>query len=135
MAGFNGQEGAMLLSPEAWGLPIDDGVSMETIHYILPALCSQMTPVSSELCAEFLIDEYMLSSISDNKTRAIILTYLFGEFCKNKPNPVIYLAISDTQRENDVSNIINYNIRKITVFFSTLGMSTAQIYHFCKFLL
>lgn len=84
MAGFNGQEGSLITDaafksyqashPEAnLTLP-----SAQFVRDTVSDYCDRLTPLSSELCAQYYTDIYMLDNITDDRERGIVLSYLQG---------------------------------------------------------
>ena len=85
MAGFNGQEGgiyfAKLVTPVAtrFNISVSNGVSRELLEgVLLPAYCRDITPLSAQLCVDFLTRRYDLADTADDKERAIRLTTMLG---------------------------------------------------------
>ena len=93
MVGMNGQEGILFLV--ITGVPLDNGLSIDAVKQVLNGYCTTATPFSIELCVDYLLDEYEFSSISDDKSRAITLTYALGElsFRQRKVGPSCVVSL------------------------------------------
>lgn len=86
MAGFNGQEGgimvALLVASQLRqrNESLDDGCSLEMVTESLMGACSlYVTDQAPELCAHFYIQAYGLDTAEDNKERTVRFGYLLGK--------------------------------------------------------
>lgn len=85
LSGMNGQEGATQLLFDLGGFAatknktIANGVSMELARDFLRSRCASMlTPLSPDLCAEFVIKTYRLEYTRSDRDRAVRLADFIG---------------------------------------------------------
>lgn len=83
MAGFNGQEGlltlAKLLSDVANKSVADNGYPLDMARDAVDKLCRILTPMSVNMCTDFLMELYGIDSAQDNRDRAIKMIDMFGK--------------------------------------------------------
>lgn len=77
MAGFNGQEGGIRLS-----LMMNANVTGYTnnmVQALLRDYCKSLTPLSVDLCVQFLMREYKIISAPNDQERGVRLSYVYGK--------------------------------------------------------
>lgn len=85
MAGFNAQEGVLFyplfigLLASLASVDIQEGTTLGFVKgVVLPAYCVEITPLSVQLCVDFLTQRYDLANTDDDKERARRLTTMLG---------------------------------------------------------
>ena len=86
LAGFNGQEGgvwwAYSVAPflAALNTTTDNGIDLEQVTTFLQHRCQSMvTPLSANLCSQFIINNYLLNNATDDQDRARNLIEYLGK--------------------------------------------------------
>ena len=86
MIGFNGQEGiggvmaGVHLGTRKINLNATrNGYSISMARTALKSYCKILTPMSINLCAEFLLKTYNITAADDDRERAVRLSYVFGK--------------------------------------------------------
>ena len=83
MIGFNGLEGLSFLvaalTTNVTQQPITNGTSEEIANQFLTDFCKAASPLSVDLCVQFVRDVYGFDKIRDDKERLIQLTHVFSK--------------------------------------------------------
>ena len=84
IAGFNGQEGGVALTPIIQGLAATQkktitGFTNEMCRDVLKKTCNGLTPMSINLCVDFYMHTYNISSAPNDQERGVRLSYVLGK--------------------------------------------------------
>ncbi|XP_067929974.1 bile salt-activated lipase-like [Watersipora subatra] len=86
LIGMNGDEGGIVLATDTamyaamTGRTIEHGISSSFTREYLTSACPRwFTPFSAELCADFIINNYGLEEVDDDKERLLLLKRFLGE--------------------------------------------------------
>lgn len=91
MGGINGGEGGLMfafaLDGFAQMMKFPDvrevGVGMDLARAFLGVHCAMVTPMSVNLCVDFVIDLYKLDEATDDKDRAVKIMMFLGKSINN----------------------------------------------------
>ena len=84
IAGFNGQEGGVFLAPIIQGLAATQkktitGFTNDMCRDALKKTCNGLTPMSINLCVDFYMHTYNITSAPNDQERGVRLSYVFGK--------------------------------------------------------
>ena len=84
IAGFNGQEGGVFLAPIIQGLAATQkktitGFTNGMCRDALKKTCNGLTPMSINLCVDFYMHTYNITSAPNDQERGVRLSYVFGK--------------------------------------------------------